>query len=325
VVVRDVETGDVKFALPGQQFFFAGMAFSPDGKKIATGDSDSAVRLWDASTGKLLQTFPRRYGIVSRLSFSPEGDRLGTATGAGTVRYDRSLTVWDLSRGNEVFDLPLHNNDIRAIEFTPDGRRILSCSVDKTLSICDAATGQFLLSLPLGDSSTRFAILPEQRGLALLTERNAVEFRDATRGREPFVLIPDERVPKSVPFERVAFSDDGNELLTLDSDEMVHGWNPATGASLPEKPRTMPPGAGTSAVSADGRIRARVVRGLVRVEPLPEIVEDAKRSRRLLSQWAEVDAAFHSRAAVESLSKADWFAARWHLSAWLKTQPAAVE
>ena len=70
-----------------------GVAFSPDGRWVASGGEDNMVRLWDATTGELVHPFRGHSSIVSRVafSFSPEGKRLASAS------YDKTLKVWDLT------------------------------------------------------------------------------------------------------------------------------------------------------------------------------------------------------------------------------------
>jgi len=71
------------------------ICYSSDGKYLATGSTDRTARVWDASTGKLLQTFRGHRGRVTSLCFSPDGNNIVTGSSDGTVRIwqVRSLSI----------------------------------------------------------------------------------------------------------------------------------------------------------------------------------------------------------------------------------------
>ena len=70
------------------------VAFSPDGKTLASGGKDTPIKLWDAETGKLLRTLTGHTGRVESLAFSPDGKTLATGGGGG----DTSVKLWDLTK-----------------------------------------------------------------------------------------------------------------------------------------------------------------------------------------------------------------------------------
>ena len=66
------------------------MAFSPDGKRVASGRTDRSVIVWDAATGKSLLTLKGHKGAIPSVAFSPDGKRLVSAS------WDHTLKVWDV-------------------------------------------------------------------------------------------------------------------------------------------------------------------------------------------------------------------------------------
>src|SRR5439155_11618849 len=117
------------------------VAFSPDGKRLATAAGDNTVRIWNTATGEERLALEGHTWQVWGVDFSPDGKRLASAGGRRDDPDPADVKIWDATTGSELFTLRGHTRTVRKVAFSPDGKRLASASHDHTVKLWDVVTG----------------------------------------------------------------------------------------------------------------------------------------------------------------------------------------
>jgi WD40 repeat protein len=151
-----------------------GVAYSPDGRLIATADNEATITLWDAPGGTPMRRLRGHRRLVSWVAFRGDGRRLASAS------WDQTARVWDVDTGHALVTLRGHMRSVLCVAFSPDGTRVATSSEDQTVKLWDAATGEEVLTLRghNGVVST-IAFSPDGRRLASGGADGAVLIREA--------------------------------------------------------------------------------------------------------------------------------------------------
>jgi WD40 repeat protein len=208
--------------LSGHTGALLGVAFSPDGTRLATTSADQTARLWDIATGAHIRTLTGHTGAVWGVAFSPDGTRLATTSSDETVR------LWDTATGTHIRTLTGHTSVVTGAAFSPDGTRLATTSNDQTARLWDTATGTHIRTLT-GHTSYVLGVAFSPDGALLATAGGDKTARlwDTAGGTSIRILTGHDSIVWGV-----AFSPDGTLLATASSDKTARVWDTAAGTTI---------------------------------------------------------------------------------------------
>ena len=197
------------------------LAFSPDGKLLATGDTDFKIHLWDVATGEQRLSWQGHDDWIRSIAFSPNGQLLATGSEDVTIR------LWEVKTGRCLNTLTGHETWVRSVTFSPDGQTLASSSDDRTIRLWQVATGECCNVLEGHTGTVRsVAFSPDGTTLASGSRDKRVNLWNVATGK----CVRTLHHVRSV--RSVAFSPDGQTLASGSSDGNVNLWDAETGENL---------------------------------------------------------------------------------------------
>ncbi|HEX5733797.1 MAG TPA: metallophosphoesterase [Blastocatellia bacterium] len=203
--------------LEGHKNTITQVAWSPDGKTLASVSSDKTIMLWDAQSGKAVRVLDEHSGGVYCVAWSPDGKMVASGSG------DRTIRLWDAESGKVNRIVKGHSSLVFDVAWSPDGRTLASGAWDNTVRLWDAESGELIRILE-GHSDKVNSMIWSRNGKMLASGSidQTIRFWDVESGKKIRTL---QGFNDSI--FSIAWSVDGKTLASSSDDLRV--WNPKTG------------------------------------------------------------------------------------------------
>jgi WD40 repeat protein/uncharacterized protein YwqG len=247
----------------GHIYQVTAVAFSPDGKTLASGSCDRTIKLWDVATGKNTATLTGHTNAILCVTFSWDGRKLASGDWDGTIRlwdvgtgknratinghseripalafhpdgttlasggWDNAIKLWSVDSFKNVATLDGHNTVVNSVAFSPDGKTLASGSHDNTVKLWDVATGKSTATLKNHtDVVFSVAFSPDGKTVASASGDKTIKLWTVATAKETATLKDTHCVLS------VAFSPDGKTLASGSQGETIKLWDVATGRNV---------------------------------------------------------------------------------------------
>jgi WD40 repeat protein/transcriptional regulator with XRE-family HTH domain len=227
IKIWDAASGRELLTLTGHRNWIMGLAFSPDGSRLASTSKDGSIKVWSLAPGGELTTVASPGTVFgTRIASSPDGKQFLTNGGDG------SAVVWNAQTGRSLFVVHGSAAEVVSVAYSPDGKRFATGSLDGKLFLWDTSSGRELLGFAGHESGIRdIAFSPRSDLLATGSFDGTARIWDARTG-ELLQEITGHRSQNHDLVLGVAFSPDGRALATSGTDGTAMTWDVKTGSHL---------------------------------------------------------------------------------------------
>jgi WD40 repeat protein len=208
---------ELLLTLKGHKGWVSAVAFSPDGKLLATASADKTVKFWNATTGQLEATVDAHTDIVTSVAFSKDGKQFATASFDGTAK------VWNTATRELLHTFRGHRGAVLTVAFNPNGRALAAGGIDGTVRVWELdgkGEAQGRVQRTHASWVNAIAFRPDGEGLASVSSDNELRFNPAI-GKLVTVR------PKLAEIRSVAFTPDSKLLATGTRYGITKVWDNA--------------------------------------------------------------------------------------------------
>jgi WD40 repeat protein/tRNA A-37 threonylcarbamoyl transferase component Bud32 len=230
----DAATGREVLALPGLKGTVRGLAFSPDGTRLASVNEiahpkrGGHLTLWEVATGRVVYDRPEAETSPLCVAFSPDGKTLAVGSGGFNDHLTTGhVTLRDAATGDELFHLPGQPGGVRSVAFSPDGKTLAAASAG-VIELWDLGSRAKVHDLRAHQSFVYdVAFSPDGRILATGGYDGIIKLWDPKTGEAVMTLYG-----HTSKVEGLDFSPDGKRLASSSEDMSVRLWDPKSGREL---------------------------------------------------------------------------------------------
>ncbi|MBW2263460.1 MAG: protein kinase, partial [Deltaproteobacteria bacterium] len=231
ILLWDLETGQGRGHIVAHDRDIYDLAFSPDGRTLASASQDRTVRIWSVPDGSLTRILAGHEAAIMGVSFSIDGTFIATASA------DSTAGIWDVGAGTRLHTLEGHAGPVFSVAFSPDGTEIATNSNDGSLRLWDSATGvQKIVALEglKYRQMPGIAYSPDGARIAHLGPGESIMFFDRQSGEvETFIEQVRRDFESAIYLNEIQFSSDGKLLGACPGDTHERRvWDVETGEEI---------------------------------------------------------------------------------------------
>jgi WD40 repeat protein len=192
------------------------LAWSPDGTRVVTGSADHTARIWNATTGEIVQHLTGHQDEINSVAWSPDNNHVITGSSDYTAR------IWNAITGEPIHQLTDHTAAVRAVAWSPDNTRVLTYATDKSVRLWSAATGD--RTAQEGHWGNGAVWSPDGERVLITGADNTARILDSSTGETIQLLSGHHNTVSALDW-----SPDGTRVVTGSHDNTARVWDATSG------------------------------------------------------------------------------------------------